>query len=497
MTQDQAQGYPANVPPTTSATPADRQGLAEPLRQRFNRIAIAAVLLLGIIFSGYGYYDRHLVVTIGEESSRQIAEQTALAAEGALDRARQVLNAMALLTRWAAAKQSPGDSAIRSELINLKASNPYLMDLLIVSADGRIQHWTGPGEPPDITDRAYYTTHLQNGPSGLYVGLPRLSRVHADKWFFALSQSVRDSDGRLAHVLVATIDVALLRSQLGVRQILPESSQALLARDGTIYVRTPGHHQFVGKKLVRPEFDLLTAAEPLITTRRTSQLDDKERLLSFRLLSGYPLIATGTVTLDDILRPWRQRAFIVLIFWLALSLAIVQLARRASAVSRRQTELATLDGLTGIYNRRTILDTAEQLDRSAAHAGTLSILMIDVDHFKQVNDRYGHATGDDVLCQITHVLRAQIRATDFLGRYGGEEFLVLMPDTGTEGALKVAEKLRATVETTVRHPQPVTISIGIATAQATDPTLDRTLARADAALYEAKAAGRNCVRVAS
>jgi diguanylate cyclase (GGDEF)-like protein len=387
---------------------------------------------------------------------------------------------------------------LRAELLNLKAKNPYIMDLLIIGADGRIQHWTGPGTPPDVSDRSYYSAHTQGLAAGLFVGPPQLSKVHADRWFFAMSQAARDDNARLSQVLVVIIDVALLRSRLGLRMALPESSQALLALDGSIYTRTPEHPKYVGKNISRQaEFDQLSQANPLLAFRRVSQLDGKERILSFRRLTDYPMIAAGTITLDYLLQSWRQRAGVVFLFWLALSLTILALARRADAISRRQAELATLDSLTGVYNRRTILDTAERLERSAEHAGKLSILMIDVDHFKSVNDNHGHAAGDAVLCEITRVLRAQIRATDFLGRYGGEEFLVLMPDTGPEGALKVAEKLRSTVEAGVRQPQPVTISIGVATTRESDTMLDRTLSRADTALYEAKTAGRNQVRLAA
>lgn len=496
MTQDPP--LPADTPPTTQPIPSPVEvDAASPRPQSFNRIAATAIFLLALIFTAYGIHDRYSITAAGQEASRQIAEQTALATEGTLDSARQMLEAIALIARWTGKGQPSAADAIRAELLNLKAKNPHVMDLLIIGADGRIQHWTGPGTPPDVNDRAYFSAHTRDAVTGLYVGPPLLSKVHQDRWFFAMSQAMRDEKGTLTQVAAVIIDVALLRSRLSLRMALPESSQALLAPDGTVYARTPEHHKHVGKKVSRQdEFERLTPSEPLLTIRQTSQLDGKERILSFRRLADYPMIIAGSVTLDYLLQPWRQRALVVLALWLGLSMAIILLARRAGAISRRQTELATLDSLTGIYNRRTILDTAEKLDRSAEHAGKLSILMIDVDHFKAINDNYGHATGDEVLCHITRVLRTQIRATDFVGRYGGEEFLVLMPDTGADGALKVAEKLRTSVENAIRRPQPVTISIGIATTRESDPTLDRTLFRADAALYEAKAAGRNRVRIA-
>lgn len=483
---------------TSALSPLMEQDATSPRPQRFTRIAWAAIVLLGIIFASYSQLDRQATAIAGEEASKQIAEQTALAAEGTLDTARQLLDAMTLIARWTGKGRPSGDSAVRMELLNLKAKNPYVMDLLIVGADGRIQHWTGPGTPPDIRDRDYYKAHAKDAVTSLYVGPPLLSKVHRDHWFFAMSQPLRDERGNLAQVMVVIIDVALLRSRLGLRMALPESSQALLSLDGTVYARTPEHHKHVGMKVARQaEFARLTAANPLLTLQLTSQLDGNERILSFRRLTDYPIIAAGTVTLDHLFLPWRQRTTIVFALWLALGAAIFLLARRASAISERQTELATLDSLTGIFNRRTILDTAGRLERSQEHAGKLSILMVDVDHFKLINDNYGHTVGDEVLREITEVLRTQIRATDFVGRYGGEEFLVLMPDTGSDGALRVAEKLRASIEASIRRPQPVTISIGVAATKETDPTLDRTLSRADEALYKAKEAGRNRVQLAA
>jgi diguanylate cyclase (GGDEF)-like protein len=126
----------------------------------------------------------------------------------------------------------------------------------------------------------------------------------------------------------------------------------------------------------------------------------------------------------------------------------------------------------------------------------LTAVMLDLDHFKQINDRYGHGRGDDVLAAVGSVLQATLRASDFVGRYGGEEFLILLPDTGRDEARVVAEKIRAAISTIViAIEQPITASLGCAVfpEDAGDP---ETLFRAaDRALYAAKANGRNRVEV--
>lgn len=169
--------------------------------------------------------------------------------------------------------------------------------------------------------------------------------------------------------------------------------------------------------------------------------------------------------------------------------------------------MATTDELTGLANRRFFLDTMERELRKLTRISTdqqLSLLIIDLDRFKSVNDRYGHAAGDAVLRQVAQRLAQSVRATDVPARYGGEEFAILLPDTDSRGAEFLAEKLRNDVETApVRHDGrtiTVTISVGVATIDPPtryDPAVEDDLVRrADEAMYEAKTGGRNRVVVA-
>ena len=465
---------------------------------RFDVVAAASIALLALLFIAYSAFDRRAIMDNGWESATQIAEHTSLVAEGTLDTTRQLLRAMSFLVVPATLKEGANPAHVRSALLKLKTQTSHIMDLLVVDEAGAIRHWTGSGAPPDIRDRDYFTFHSQKASSGLFVGPPALSRVHDKQWFFALSEAIRDDQGRLRYVLVAIVDVALFHERLSVQFKLSSNSQALLADDGTVYARNPDHAQYVGRKISRPrELSSISGSQRTATLLSTSQLDQTERLLAFHHLDNYPLVAVGTIVAADLLGEWRQRALLLAGLWLMLCLAIVWLARRATAISQVQSELANLDDLTGLRNRRSILNTASILERSAAHVGSLSLLMIDIDHFKSINDRFGHQIGDNMLRLVSGVLRTQVRTTDIVGRYGGEEFLVLMPDTGPEGALLVAEKVRRAVAEKVIQPVPVTISVGVATTSENDVTLDRTLSRADAALYAAKAAGRNRVHVAA
>jgi diguanylate cyclase (GGDEF)-like protein len=165
-----------------------------------------------------------------------------------------------------------------------------------------------------------------------------------------------------------------------------------------------------------------------------------------------------------------------------------------SAMQRSQLEaLATKDPLTGIYNRRTLIDDLERAREVFKREGRgYALLMLDLDEFKDVNDRHGHLTGDKVLIALARLLEKNIRKGDRLYRYGGEEFVIRVPAAQPDGLQPMAEKLRSKVAENIAAPdgRPVTISIGAATLRPEESVAD-WFARADTALYVAKNSGRN------
>lgn len=164
-------------------------------------------------------------------------------------------------------------------------------------------------------------------------------------------------------------------------------------------------------------------------------------------------------------------------------------------------KLATTDALTGLHNRRHFFHLAsDELDRAMGYGRLLSVVMLDVDHFKRVNDTYGHMVGDQVLCAVAETCRTTLRGTDIIGRYGGEEFAILLPDTSLENARHIAERLRATLAQTPIVAEnttlAITASLGVAALHPTEPlSIDALVDRADQALYAAKELGRNCIVV--
>jgi len=166
------------------------------------------------------------------------------------------------------------------------------------------------------------------------------------------------------------------------------------------------------------------------------------------------------------------------------------------AVREELARLASTDPLTGLFNRRRLVQELEEEIRRAHRFGhTVALVMFDIDHFKQINDRYGHATGDRVLKQVAGACQGALRSVDTLGRIGGEEFAAVLPESDHDNALHTAERLRAAVDEATftdddGAPLHVTISAGVATLPpATD--FDTLFKAADAAMYRAKAGGRN------
>ena len=161
--------------------------------------------------------------------------------------------------------------------------------------------------------------------------------------------------------------------------------------------------------------------------------------------------------------------------------------------------LATRDELTGVFNRRQFLVLAErEWARCRRYDMGAALVMLDVDHFKRVNDLHGHLAGDLMLREIARAAAETLRHADFLGRFGGEEFILFLPHTDTLGALDVAERIRervAAIKLEWRGQQiNTTVSLGVATLGITHDTVGALIADADRALYTAKDAGRNCVR---
>ena len=206
-------------------------------------------------------------------------------------------------------------------------------------------------------------------------------------------------------------------------------------------------------------------------------LKSKDEKLGFLFYKGVP--------------PQDKEKFTILAHQFAMALRRIRLYKEIE-------RLAVTDSLTEVYTRRYFLERfEEEIKRAQVKKIKLSFLMLDIDHFKMINDQYGHLAGDYVLKEAGVLIKESIREIDIAGRYGGEEFCVVLPETDLEGACLVAERIRKTAEkrlikaydTSIR----ITLSIGVSTYPADGKMSEELIDKADWSLYRAKAQGRNCV----
>ena len=171
---------------------------------------------------------------------------------------------------------------------------------------------------------------------------------------------------------------------------------------------------------------------------------------------------------------------------------------RVQHENKELLEKLRTDSLTGALNRFTYENQlAEEMNRYRRYKRTFSLIMFDVDHFKDVNDTYGHIVGDKCLRETTRSVRSMLRQNDLLARYGGDEFVILLPETGKEKGLEVAEKIRQAIDLTdftiKGRKIPLTITLGVTEVLPSDEHVETLFSRVDQALYQAKRTGRNCV----
>jgi diguanylate cyclase (GGDEF)-like protein len=208
-----------------------------------------------------------------------------------------------------------------------------------------------------------------------------------------------------------------------------------------------------------------------------------------RLVTVPQLPAEANFFDHDLVQQIYFNGFVVAILLFSISAVLMATDRLRTELE----ELAAKDSLTGAYTRRHMNEAClQELERCRRYGHVMSLLIMDLDHFKNINDSYGHQSGDKALIEFVNRIKTLLRRSDLLGRFGGEEFLLLLPETSLEAALAIAERIRAMIDQSATDPH-YTVSIGVTHNHPDNDNLDTLLARADKALYQAKAQGRNRV----
>jgi diguanylate cyclase (GGDEF)-like protein len=204
--------------------------------------------------------------------------------------------------------------------------------------------------------------------------------------------------------------------------------------------------------------------------------------------------------IEDLQRKIRSNTIAIVLFGIITTVLLLgllyflmsQLIKRLDDARQTIEKIAITDALTELFNRRHVMSRfEEEFEKFKRLKMNVSCIMIDIDHFKTVNDSYGHLTGDQVLKVLSTRMRDIVRAYDIIGRYGGEEFLIIMPDTGLEDARGLAERIRMSVKEETVGNVAVTLSLGVVCVQESDRSVDDIIRRADENLYKAKKSGRD------
>lgn len=394
---------------------------------------------------------------------------------------------------------------------------PQLHGLFVYDHDGNWLVTDQGAIPPQANnaDREYFQFHRQHPEDVLHVGAVIRSRSSGEL-IIPVSRRIDDAEGRFAGVLLATIRLQYFVDYYARFRLDERGAITLALDDGTLLVRRPFQADFVGTNLAAGELfqrHLKQAATGTALVRAV--VDGQERLYAFEHLQGYPLVALAGISRSAILASWRQdmlRSVVVvgilvvgmLVFGFGLLRQIRANVRSEAALRQAHDELQLLtlkDSLTGLGNRRQF-DTLLPLELARAQRSgqPLSLLMIDVDHFKAYNDHYGHPAGDRCLQAVAGVVASAARRPgDLAARYGGEEMALLLPNCDEVGAYRVACALQERLEILdVTHATSpfgrITVSLGFSVyrpEQNAPPHAASLLASADEALYVAKHSGRN------
>lgn len=364
----------------------------------------------------------------------------------------------------------------------------------------------------DLNDREHFRVQKDATQDNLFISKPVFGRV-SQKWTIQLTRRIQDSDGHFRGVIVMSVspnDLSRFHTSIDIGQM---GAISLVGTDGVVRAwgsRIAPPVEPIGNT-IPPDRPFLNPANPdsgLFTT--PSAIDGVMRIAAYRRLPGFPLIAVVLLSQDEVLKASNTRAHTLMMVGLLASALLICGALVVSILLERgrssQTELARanaelralteIDPLTGVRNRQSFLEAAGmEIERQRRHARPVSVAMFELDGYREAGDRLGRVNADRLLAAIIARCHSCLRPHDLIGRFNGEEFAIMLPETDLRQAREVLERVRASIRNTPYEipgfpAQPATISVGL-TASVAGDDIDQMLGRADLALYQAKEQGHD------
>lgn len=390
-------------------------------------------------------------------------------------------------------------------IARLPINNNLIDTVYLINASGYVSISQNPSyKGIDVRDRDFFLFHLESSTDELHIGSVEHGRLTGQHIFF-VTRRIGNANGSFAGVVLVALNPGAFSEYYRRLNKDTEGLTSLIGiEDRKIRVRVPEPADDAWQKPVRGSARDFMANSLNGHYRSKSSVDGIDREFVYRRVGDLPLIMVTAFSDRDVAQAVTRQIQPITIAGVAAVIFAVGLAGILTIVFRQREEMsrmATIDGLTGLLSRHHFMVLAErELGRARRYATELSVLMIDVDHFKSVNDTHGHQIGDKVLERLGEIFRSALREIDCVGRIGGEEFAVILPQTPILKAFEVAERTRRIVEhgeIPMPHGLPLKVSISIGVCSLHDPetNLDTLLGRADQALYHAKHTGRNQVCV--
>lgn len=474
---------------------------------------VAVALLIFGILTGQALSIYRSYVTTWELATRS-AENVLQALSGNIERSLNVIEMSIAGLQDAAEIEGIEDlspSVRYALLFDRVGTARYLGSLLALDEKGDIRFDSRSGKPRtgNFSDRDYFRVHIPPH-EGTYLSKPFRSVLGNRELSLALSRRISGQNGEFLGVVVAALRVSFFDDLFHEIKLWPDSSIRLVNTDGIIITTYPdleGPDDDPGTDMSGSPLFHMMSATPHVPFAFTPP-DGVERLYLARNIADFPLLLSVGLSTTEVLKEWKSQSIGALVLTLAACCFIVLLfaalrtaLRESQRMEAYMESMAQTDSLTGMPNRRALdMAIANEMRRSRRNDTPLSILMIDIDHFKDVNDTYGHSVGDEVLHRMGQLIMGKCRrAEDLAARYGGEEFTVLLPGRGANEAAQFAQTIRTGIMEMVpslsnRSLRRVTVSIGVASNSSdTAMSPDDLLKRADHALYVAKENGRNRV----
>lgn len=375
----------------------------------------------------------------------------------------------------------------------------------------------------DLSDREYFRTLRNSRSDSLFISSPEMD-ITSNEQVIHFARKLFLKDGSFGGVLIIAVPATHFSDFFQSVDIGPKGAITLFGLNRSILAQEFGYTTKgnTSKKSIADDHPFFLNKQQSGVFSSKNDIDRVSRLSAFRKLQDYPLVVQVGFAEEDIYKPLNSRRNSIVIIGTIVTAALcgalgilLVFERKQQALSdkivRREEQLqetlaeleilVTTDPLSGLPNRRSFFSRAQaEFIRAARYSRPLSLVMVDVDHFKEVNDRFGHLIGDAALRHISEKMKLCVREADMIARYGGEEFVIILPETDSEGAGFIAERVRKEIETAVFSIDPhdnirLTVSLGIACMNFGNEysDLDKLLQSADDAMYCAKKNGRNCV----